>query len=77
MGPASSNTGGPVSSEIHLLLRFDELWVKVRRVGTEINLGLREELKRMSFCNRHRKRLRAAEPDLGAGPSHWVAVPEN
>jgi len=72
MDPVSSNTGGPVSSEAipQQQLCFDDLWAKVED-RIEIGLELRDVLKRASD-NGHHKRLRTAEPDLGAGPSHWM-----
>ena len=68
MDPARSKTGGPVSRE-------DELWAKIESDRVYIGLALRKELKKASD-NMHRKRLRAVEPDLGAGPSHWMAESE-
>jgi rubrerythrin len=73
MDPVSSNTGGPVSSEAipHQQLHFDEPWAEVEEDRIETGLALRGQLKRTSD-NRHpsRKRLRTAELDPGAGPSH-------
>jgi len=57
-------------------LHFNELWANVGGDRTEIGLELREELKRAPN-NRHRKRMRTAELDLGAGPSHWIAESED
>jgi rubredoxin len=75
--PVSSITGGAISGEaIPQQLHSDELWAKVGEDRIEIGLALREELKRASD-NRHRKRLRTADPDLGAGPSHSMAESED
>ncbi len=72
----SSNTGGLVSSEAIPQQRFDELGAKVGRDRLTIGLAQREELKKASG-KMHRKRLRTAELDLGAGPSHWMAQSED
>ena len=71
-----SNAGGPVSSgAIPKQLHSDELWAKIEREGLEVGMALREQLK--TSGNRHLKRVRTAELDLGAGPSHWVADSED
>lgn len=62
--PVSSNTGGPVSSADLQRLLFDELWAG--RGGVEVELAL-------ASYNRHRKRVRTTEPDLGAGPTYCMA----
>jgi len=56
------------------------LWTEANccgpRVLIDIGLALREGLKRSSD-DRHRKRLRTPEPDLGAGPCQWMAESED
>jgi hypothetical protein len=73
-GPVRFNTSGPISSEAILqkMLYVDKVWANITRNSVEIGLAPREELQRESN-HRAQKRPRTPEPDLGVGPSQWMA----